>query len=542
MKKILLTSAVALAVLSGCNNDYDGRDIPGSKLMVSASIDQVNTRVSDAGTEWSKNDAIGVSDDLAQNPNLNIKYVTESGNGVFTSTTGIYILGSESVTYTAYYPYSGSEGTASGEVNFSIVDDKGNYVGSSQLDFMHATASATRETPQANFKFKHVMSKLKLNFKGDAATTKAETPISYTLRGVITDGKFNTAKGIVYPGTTKGDVKIDATLGSASSVILPPASEGNSDPIQLIITVGDQVYSGTFTPGLDASQQYNYDIDLNQTESGTTLTISSSTIEGWTPKEEGNIDVKEEINLNPTLEIGDFLCKDGTTIDKGKTLNDEMKANIVAVVYYVGEATDDAALKHDCPNCTNGLAVALNNANTELAAFATAKDGMIDTWLGTQSFANDYITTQSGGTTQPDNQKIQGYNNTKVFELSSTVETLIAEGRTAWKAQSDNMIAALTQYRTGHPLGFTTKWYLPSWKELDIIRENYDIVSASVVKAGGTLERNESFETNQNWFYWSSLERNASNVFGSPLISSTTANQYVSRNSKRGYFRFAVAF
>lgn len=31
MKKILLTSAVAVALLSGCNNDYDGQDIAGSK-------------------------------------------------------------------------------------------------------------------------------------------------------------------------------------------------------------------------------------------------------------------------------------------------------------------------------------------------------------------------------------------------------------------------------------------------------------------------------------------------------------------------------
>ena len=44
MKKIFLTSAVALALLSSCNNDYDGQDIAGTKLAVSASIDQVNTR------------------------------------------------------------------------------------------------------------------------------------------------------------------------------------------------------------------------------------------------------------------------------------------------------------------------------------------------------------------------------------------------------------------------------------------------------------------------------------------------------------------
>ena len=73
MKKIFLTSAVALALLSSCNNDYDGQDIAGTKLAVSASIDQVNTRLSDSGSEWTEGDAIGVSDNLS-NPNLYIKY------------------------------------------------------------------------------------------------------------------------------------------------------------------------------------------------------------------------------------------------------------------------------------------------------------------------------------------------------------------------------------------------------------------------------------------------------------------------------------
>ena len=67
---------------------------------------------------------------------------------------------------------------------------------------------------------------------------------------------------------------------------------------------------------MDASQEYKYSVDLSKTESGENLQIDSPTIDGWTPNDEGNIDVEEEVNYNPTLEVGDFLCKDGTTIDK----------------------------------------------------------------------------------------------------------------------------------------------------------------------------------------------------------------------------------
>ena len=547
MKKILLTSAVAVALLSGCNNDYDGQDIAGSKLIVSASIDQVNTRVSDDGIAWTVGDAIGVSDNLS-NPNLNIKYVAGSVTGEFSSTTGIYILGNDEVEYTAYYPYTGNENISAGVLDFKIVDEAGKYVGHNAIDFMYAKATASRSNPNVAFKFKHQMSKVSLNIaNGGAAETKAEASISYTLQGVIIDGTFDTATGEVKPGSTKGSVKVETTLGTTSSIILPPVvAESEAEPIQLVIEVGDKIYAGSLKPALDSSQEYQYTVDLSKTESGEKLQIDSPTIDGWTPNVEENIGVEEEVNYNPTLEIGDFLCKDGTTIDKDYELGEleqEIKNNIIAVVYYVGSIVDDIALQRDYSMCNKGLAVALNNANSELSSFATAKDGIVNNWLATQSYVGNYLGTMDGGMPVPTVQMIQGYNNTTVFYLSSKDEDLVDIGKTAWSKQSDNMIAALTQYREDNPISTIeiTDWYLPSWKELDIIRENYDIVSASIIKAGGELQKNENYEQSMDWFYWSSLERNASNVWGSPLTSSTS-NQFLGRNSKKGYFRFAVAF
>lgn len=125
-----------------------------------------------------------------------------------------------------------------------------------------------------------------------------------------------------------------------SSIILPPVAAGNAaEPIQLVIEVGDKIYAGSLTPALDASQEYKYSVDLSKTESGENLQIDSPTIDGWTPNDEGNIDVEEEVNYNPTLEVGDFLCKDGTTIDKDYDLvqlDETVKASIIGVVYYVG--------------------------------------------------------------------------------------------------------------------------------------------------------------------------------------------------------------
>lgn len=558
MKKILLTSAVLLALLSSCNNDYDGPDIAGSKLIVSGNIDQVNTRVSDTGIEWTVDDAIGVSDNLAANPNLNIKYVAGTTTGDFTSATGIYILGSEPVTYTAYYPYKGEEGTSAGEVKFSIVDSNGKYVGSSAVDFMFAEeATASRANPVVTFKFKHMMSQLRLNIKsGSAAVTKAETPITCTLRGVTTDGKFNTTDGTVTPGTTKGDVTIETMLGTPVSIILPSvtASEGNKEAIQLVITVGDKVYSGTFTPELAASQEYGYEIDLDQTTSGGKLQINSPTIDGWTPNDGGNINVNEETNLNPTLEIGDFLCKDGTTIDKEAELDADMKTKIIGVVYYVGNPQpsvlydgtytgEQDILKNTYPSCTNGLAIALNNAVNSSNA-VTGRFGSVKydykAWLaeeGQQTIVSNYINAalsiSGNGSTE-----ILGYNNTKVIELAAL----------SMENVGTDLVDFLTTYRTNVTIedGKASEWYLPSYTELNILRDNYSIISGSITKVGGELPQYPAYDAvTAETFYWSSDCRGNANAWVSPLVTiDGEKNMFISRvsNGTKGYFRFAVAF
>ena len=554
-KKLFLTGTVALVLLGGCNNDYDGQDIAGSKLVVSASIDQANTRVADDGITWTVDDAIGVSDNLA-NPNVNIKYVAGSTAGDFSSATGIYILGDDEVTYTAYYPYAGNEGTSAGVQSFKIADESGVYVGHNAVDFMYATGTATRSNPNVAFLFKHQMSKVSLKITdSNAAATKAEgAPISYTLQGVIIDGTFDTATGEVKPGTTKGNVKVEAVLGASSSVILPPvAADGTAEAIQLVIEVGDKVYAGTLTPDLDGSQEYQYSVDLSKTESGEKLQIDSPTIEGWTPNDKGDIGVEEKINYNPTLEIGDFFCNDGTTIDKDYDLDKlepEMKNSIVGVVYYVGNPqpsvlysdtyteTQDV-LKKEYPSCVNGLAIALKNANNSSDAvsgrFGSVKEDYKD-WLETQDYALDYIDATLSISSTP--AMILGYNNTKIVELAA--------------ANTDNLgtdfVDFLTTYRAAVTIeeGKSSKWYLPSYEELNIIQNNYEAISTSITKVGGDLPQYANYDASSSeTFYWSSDFRGSSNAWISPLVTvAAETNLFIGRvsNGTKGFFRFAVAF
>ena len=141
--------------MSSCSNnefDFAGSDA-GSKLQVSASIHEMQTRAHD--TSWDVKDAIGVSDD---GNNANVKYETTNGDGVFSSTETIYILGDESHNFTAYYPYSTDVTAGNKVISFS-----------KPVDFMYGTATATRQNPNASFTFSHKMSELSFTVT-DAST------------------------------------------------------------------------------------------------------------------------------------------------------------------------------------------------------------------------------------------------------------------------------------------------------------------------------------------------------------------------------------
>lgn len=457
------------------------------------------------------------------------------------------------MTYTAYYPYAGNEGASAGELQFKIVDESGKYAGHNAVDFMYATGTATRSNPKVAFVFKHQMSKVSLNITdSNAPATKAETPVSYTLQGVIIDGTFNTGTGEITPGSTKGNVKVDAVLGTASSIILPPVAAGSAaEPIQLVIEVGDKIYAGSLTPALDASQEYKYSVDLSKTESGENLQIDSPTIDGWTPNDEGNIDVEEEVNYNPTLEVGDFLCKDGTTIDKDydlAQLDEAVKASIISVVYYVGNPQpsvlyeyEDAvdALKRDYPLCTKGLAVAISNAQEAADRFATAKYNYSD-WFKAEGnqVAESYIGSALNLTSVFDH--ILGYNNTRVMELA------VADVNDNTLTGAENFMSILTQYRENNVVAGTSVWYLPSYAELKLMQDNYAVVSASMAKVGASLPQYTEFASaNNEAFYWSSDLRGNSYNWVSPLADVPEGtNLYVGRTSGnlKGYFRFALAF
>lgn len=560
MRKSILFASMAALIMSSCSSnefDFGGSDA-GSKLQVSASIHELQTRAHD--TSWDANDAIGVSN--ADN-NTNVKYVTTSGDGVFTSDNVIYLLGDENHSFTAYYPYNESVTAENKAITFD-----------EPADYMYGTASATRQNPNASFTFTHKMSELSFTVtdgttnsssakawtradgnepSGSESTTASST---ITLHDVVLNGTFNTSDGTVTAGDKKGDLTISFTPGKKSCFILPPQSfEGGN--VKISVNHNGKTFGGTLS--LDKTTEGNnfqYGLTINKKNQQQALAISSTTITDWTPVDKGNQDLEEKEAEN-VLEIGDFLLNDGSVVDKAYDLSKITAAGktVVGVVYYVGNPQPSALyknyedkdiLKAEAPKATHGLAIAINNGNDGKVAKMFADFNVkyaYATWFTDNETSNSYISTTMN-TTKAGTQFL-GYNNTAVIEkVGDNTDETSTEGV---KTGSSAFTSILTAFRTANKVSNCSKWYLPSYAELKQIQDNYTAISTSIIKASGSLQQFTDFATNAtDKFYWSSDLRGGSNAWISPLCKTEVEENklFITRNSDsyKGYFRFAIAF
>ena len=281
MKNIFYCGAVALALLSSCNQDQISLDAEPAKVEVWGSVQNVNTRMTD--TTWESGDAIGVTVTEENNASINVHYIT-NGNSKFEAVTNdIYLIGSDETTFTAYYPFTGEEGIAAGVIEFDVTKAEKE----SDIDFLFATATASRTLPQVQFSFKHMMSKLYFTFSG----VEAGKTINYTLEGMVVDGTFNTATGEIVLGTTKSSI-INSTTTGSSSVILPSQS---TEKVILKLEIDEKIYLASFTLNLEENKSHNYSVVINTTVDTENVTIEENGIVNWGDGASGSIDTEEII-------------------------------------------------------------------------------------------------------------------------------------------------------------------------------------------------------------------------------------------------------
>lgn len=293
----ILVAATAL-LAAGCGKESDNAvDNAPVTARITSTIDAMETRA--AGTAWDIGDAIGIT--TTSNTGVkytNIKYRATTAGGDFTPAGSmlqdeIYFQNRENVTFAAYYPYDGANGTAPGTnadgilpKNITAADQTS--TGQAKFDYLFATATGSFASPNVKFQFKHCMTRLVLNFLPGNGFDSLDA-LTYTIGALALNGTFDTLTGVAKMTETGGTGRLILSVpysadGMSSTLIVFPQQADKAD---IIIAMNGETYTGTIdfpensannnVRELLAGHSYTYNIKVNDS----VLIISPANIDDW---------------------------------------------------------------------------------------------------------------------------------------------------------------------------------------------------------------------------------------------------------------------
>lgn len=301
MKKIYILAAVTLA-LAACDSNDDNQDSSSVAVTVTATIEgSLPSRAVD--TSWTPGDKIGITAIGAQAGSfINLKYITDDGSEKFTGNT-IYFY--KNMTLTAYYPFSGTEGTVPGDNGIlSTITDADNQTGTNQLeiDFLFAAQSGIKAAdPNVNFNFSHRMSKLTLTFESGNDATEVSRIKSYTIDGLVLQGTFNTVDGTAEADYAAGTAPLTISVSGVTSgasvpslILFPQSTAGKTITMKISDDESqDYVCELRFTDdALVSGNSYNYVIKVSKTG----LSVNTPTITPWNETVSAGSDAKSDLS------------------------------------------------------------------------------------------------------------------------------------------------------------------------------------------------------------------------------------------------------
>lgn len=350
ISNLLYMGALSTLALVSCTNNDDNSEWYGSEGIVFTTA--IQSRVS--GNTWNANDEVGIymmnaggTIDAATAQNK--KYIAQT-NGTLTAASGngIYLPESGSVDFIAYYPYTTS---VSGNKIAVNVSDQSKPAA---IDLIYSNGTkgvAATTSSNISLTFTHKLSKMTINVSKDA-TIETLNGLTINMNGISTEGEFNLGNGTLTAtaGTNQKDVamNVNAEGTTATAIILPTAASTDQTAVTLKFNLAGKSYTYTLTDAsiFEEGKNVTFNANLSINNGKPVVTVGTATIEDWTEKPGGDINVDFDGEVQPGKETvvldesfatsqGNFTIEDkqlpegGSYVWKHDTYNDDkfMKAS-----------------------------------------------------------------------------------------------------------------------------------------------------------------------------------------------------------------------
>ena len=325
ISNLLYMGALSTLALVSCTNNDDNSEWYGSEGIVFTTA--IQSRVS--GNTWNANDEVGIymmnaggTIDAATAQNK--KYIAQT-NGTLTAASGngIYLPESGSVDFIAYYPYTTS---VSGNKIAVNVSDQSKPAA---IDLIYSNGTkgvAATTSSNISLTFTHKLSKMTNNVSKDA-TIETLYGLTIDMNGISTEGEFNLGNGTLTAtaGTYQKDVamNVNAEGTTATAIILPTAASTDQTAVTLKFNLAGKSYTYTLTDAsiFEEGKNVTFNANLSINNGKPVVTVGTATIEDWTEKPGGDINVDFDGEVQPGKETvvldesfatgqGNFTIKD----------------------------------------------------------------------------------------------------------------------------------------------------------------------------------------------------------------------------------------
>lgn len=351
ISNLLYMGALSTLALMSCTNNDDNSEWYGSEGIVFTTA--IQSRVS--GNTWNANDEVGIymmnaGSGIEAATAQNKKYIAQT-NGTLTAApgNGIYLPESGNVDFIAYYPYTTS---VSGNKLAVNVSDQSNPAA---IDLIYSNGTkgvAATTSTTIKLGFTHQLTKVTLNVTKDE-TIETLNGLGVNIKGISTEGEFNLADGTLTAtaGTNNKDVAmyIDAqgTTATATAIILPTAASTDQTSLNLTFNLNGQSFTHTISDAsiFEKGKNVSFNANLSINNGKPVVTIGAATIEDWTEKPGGDINVDFDGGTQPggeTVVLDESFAtgKGSFTIDNKQLPNGEG-----SFVWNLGSFNDDKFMK-----------------------------------------------------------------------------------------------------------------------------------------------------------------------------------------------------
>lgn len=450
MKHSSFLAFLVMALVS-CNSDTDLPEAIGKPVAaeVTAHIGPVSRA---AGTEWGVNDRIGVSGVSGTTTYSNVEYkIVNNTLGSFTPAgAGIFYQTTDDVVFTAYYPFTGTNGTAQTSITGNTRAENQTAAAQPGIDYLWAQATGNYSDKRSvDFVFYHKMSRMSLTFiSGDDINVSDLT--AYSVDGLKMEGTFDTATGTA---TATGSIEtLTINEPVLTSLILYPQATGGR--VKISATVGGQTYSCNLNIA-ELKAGMDYDISIRVSKTG--LTVTGCTIADWG---NGGSFSGDATMPKPEPNVGDYYYSDGTYT----TALDPSK-QVIGIVFYVGRHPNDKS-DYTRPLTENGPTITDGKVHGYVVALTDASDGGC-MWGPNNIKLECYLKDQSGNAIDntigsSGNPQIEwcGYEWTqKIIAAAGGPDNLKGSIPAGYPATYYAVVAY--QNRVAAPAG-SSGWFLPS--------------------------------------------------------------------------------